>query len=465
MPPDAPRASMRPISFALRLTAWSLALFGLFRLPWVGAHVFLPATQLQAAAGAALLGPSIAADRGHARLQRRRRAGAVPRGDRRVPGGLAHARGRRGRRHRRDSRAQHRSASARSDARRRRPMVPRASRLRLAGRAHDRDRGDRLRVDARGGWASSAERNGVAPDRAQTRTAGSPFPLVFSVRFALVAVGCLVLFTLASPLYLESARVLALAVLVARAAAFLLRGVGVDATAAAGVLATPRGAFLVTQECIATPLIPVYVAAVLVYARERWRPRGVLDRRGRCRCSSPSASRGCSSSPCRRAWTARRRSSFTRSRRLPWSRRHGVRRRALAVRREAHATYRPRRRGPAGRRRCSCSCLARPYTRAILRFSRRPRRRSAGRAAVSARVPVRPVPRALGRGVRPERLDAVSRAARRCSRRSRSPSAPACSCSSSTPASPRWSATSAPGRSSAPALIIAAVINVAPARR
>ena len=45
-------------SFALRLAAWSLGLFGLFRLPWVGDHLFLPATQLQAAAGAALLGPS-----------------------------------------------------------------------------------------------------------------------------------------------------------------------------------------------------------------------------------------------------------------------------------------------------------------------------------------------------------------------------------------------------------------------
>lgn len=89
-------------------------------------------------------------------------------------------------------------------------------------------------------------------------------------RFALVAATCLLLFTLASPLYLESARVLALAGLVARAAAFLLRVLGVDAMATAGVLATPRGAFLVTQECISTPLIPVYLAAVLVYSRTWW---------------------------------------------------------------------------------------------------------------------------------------------------------------------------------------------------
>jgi hypothetical protein len=89
-------------------------------------------------------------------------------------------------------------------------------------------------------------------------------------RFALVTAGFLLLFTLAAPLYLESARVLVLAGLVARAAAFLLRILGVDATATARVLATPRGAFLVTQECISTPLIPVYLAAAVVYARTWW---------------------------------------------------------------------------------------------------------------------------------------------------------------------------------------------------
>jgi hypothetical protein len=89
-------------------------------------------------------------------------------------------------------------------------------------------------------------------------------------RFALVAAAFLLAFIFASPLYLESARVLAVADMVARAASFLLRGVGVDAVATAGLLTTPRGGFLVTQECIATPLIPVYLAAVLVYSRRWW---------------------------------------------------------------------------------------------------------------------------------------------------------------------------------------------------
>ena len=63
---------------------------------------------------------------------------------------------------------------------------------------------------------------------------------------------------------------LALAGFIARAAASILGGVGVSAHAAANVLWTPRGGFLVTQECISTPLIPVYLAAVCAYSTT-WR--------------------------------------------------------------------------------------------------------------------------------------------------------------------------------------------------
>ena len=53
---------------------------------------------------------------------------------------------------------------------------------------------------------------------------------------------------------------------------FILRGVGgslagVTAHAAANELWTPRGGFLVTQECISTPLIPIYFAAICSYSR------------------------------------------------------------------------------------------------------------------------------------------------------------------------------------------------------
>jgi exosortase/archaeosortase family protein len=98
-------------------------------------------------------------------------------------------------------------------------------------------------------------------------SAAAPQP---SRRFVLLTAAFLVLFVAASPLYLESRGVLALADLVARAAALILGAAGVSAHAAANVLWTPRGGFLVTQECIATPLIPVYAAAVCTYSTT-WR--------------------------------------------------------------------------------------------------------------------------------------------------------------------------------------------------
>lgn len=92
--------------------------------------------------------------------------------------------------------------------------------------------------------------------------------------FVLLIAAFLILFTAASPLYLESAGVLAVAAFIARAAASILRALGVQASAAGNVLSTARGQFLVTQECISTPLIPVYAAAVFAYCGT-WRRRGV----------------------------------------------------------------------------------------------------------------------------------------------------------------------------------------------
>jgi exosortase/archaeosortase family protein len=89
-------------------------------------------------------------------------------------------------------------------------------------------------------------------------------------RFVVLTVAYLAIFAAAAPLYLESARVLALAAFIARTAAALLGAVGVTAHAASNVLWTPRGGFLVTQECISTPLLPVYLAAICTYATT-WR--------------------------------------------------------------------------------------------------------------------------------------------------------------------------------------------------
>lgn len=91
-------------------------------------------------------------------------------------------------------------------------------------------------------------------------------------RFIVLAAVCLLLYTAASPLYLDSAAVLAVAAFVARSAAAALRVVGVEAHVVGAQLLTSRGGFAVTQECISTPLIPIYLAAVAAYA-STWRQR------------------------------------------------------------------------------------------------------------------------------------------------------------------------------------------------
>jgi exosortase/archaeosortase family protein len=91
-----------------------------------------------------------------------------------------------------------------------------------------------------------------------------------SRRFVTLTIVFVLAFFAASPLYLESPGVLALAGFIARAAAGILGLAGVQASATANTLWTSRGGFLVTQECISTPLIPLYLAAVIAYS-PTWR--------------------------------------------------------------------------------------------------------------------------------------------------------------------------------------------------
>lgn len=118
------------------------------------------------------------------------------------------------------------------------------------------------------GWMRFAEARRAVPSDPR-RVAGEPpsaRPAPYlSRQFVALAVGFLVVFTAVSPLYLQSAAVLALAGFITRAAATILTLLGVASSAAGNVLSTPRGAFLVTQECISTPLIPVYFAAAVAY--------------------------------------------------------------------------------------------------------------------------------------------------------------------------------------------------------
>lgn len=114
--------------------------------------------------------------------------------------------------------------------------------------------------------APIAEPQGERPGLPAT-TSPPPF---LSMRFIVLAAVFLVAFVAASPYYLENALVLKAAVLVAQASATVLRLWGIDATASEAVLRIPQGGFLVTQECLSTPLIPIYGAAVFAYAHG-WR--------------------------------------------------------------------------------------------------------------------------------------------------------------------------------------------------
>jgi exosortase/archaeosortase family protein len=118
------------------------------------------------------------------------------------------------------------------------------------------------------GWMSLAERSARYPTSPGTpRRLVTPAPAVWqpSRRFLLLTAAFLAVFAASAPLYLESPLVLILGGFIASAAAVILGAMGVTAAAAANVLSTSRGAFIVTQECISTPLIPVYLAAVCAY--------------------------------------------------------------------------------------------------------------------------------------------------------------------------------------------------------
>ena len=107
---------------------------------------------------------------------------------------------------------------------------------------------------------------GEAAPHAALAPAASPVHPLVTRRFIVLTGAFIVLFAAAAPFYLENGRLLAVAALVAQVAAASLHLFGVEASASGNVLSTARGAFAVTQECISTPLIPVYLAGVVAYS-------------------------------------------------------------------------------------------------------------------------------------------------------------------------------------------------------
>jgi len=273
--PTATARSRTPaVSFALRAVAWALGLFGLLRLPWVETHAVLPLTHLQGRLAVGLLGaPALPVDATLACSGTDALAlcvGAI----------LAYPAGWR-----------MRLAGAGCGV----TLVLALNTLRIGtlGRVaaspawfealHVYLWPAVLTLAIAGyvfGWMNRADRAQELDGRVRESvtqavpraTASSPTRL--TPRFIVLTAALLLLFTAAAPLYLESAGVLAVAAFIARLASAALHVVGVETRAAANVLWTPRGPFMVTQECISTPLIPVYVAAVLAYS-DTWR-RGAL---------------------------------------------------------------------------------------------------------------------------------------------------------------------------------------------
>ena len=91
----------------------------------------------------------------------------------------------------------------------------------------------------------------------------------------LTVVGTAAYFAAAGWVY-ESALLRTLGVWVAMTSAGILAALGVSATASGNIVTTTHGAFIVTQECIATPLIPVYVAGALAVPLARWQRGAAL---------------------------------------------------------------------------------------------------------------------------------------------------------------------------------------------
>ncbi|MEO8071297.1 MAG: hypothetical protein ABI652_07830 [Acidobacteriota bacterium] len=265
MPTATPRIATPAPRFALALLVWSLGLFGLLRLPWVATHLLLPMTRFQGVAAAWIFGPStlpvevtlacsgadalalcVAAVLAYPSPWRLRIAGAAV--------GMAGV------------------------------LTLNTIRIGTLGQASAWPRWfDALHVYI---WpailtlaitayvfrwmklADGVARDGVAGGEDHSRRGATPDA---RRRFLWLTLAFVLIFSIASPLYLESTSVLALAGIVAHAAARLLSGVGIAAQATDSVLWTARGGFLVTQECISTPLIPVYLAAAVVYSGTRLR--------------------------------------------------------------------------------------------------------------------------------------------------------------------------------------------------
>lgn len=254
------------IGFAVRALAWSLSLFGIVRLPWIDAEAVLPLTQLQGRAADAVFGASTHAVQVTSACSGVDAfalcAGAVlaypVTWSRRLAGvggavGLL--------------------------------LVTNVVRIATLGHAAGSPRlFDTLHVYVWPGvftlaiaayvftWMYVADGRPLYPGTGVHEAPIGVAPLDYSSRsrhFVCLGVVLLVVFIAFAPMSIDNRGVLAVAAFITATTAQLLAAFGLQAGATANVLWTAHGGFLVTPDCIVTPLIPVYCAAVIAYGR-RW---------------------------------------------------------------------------------------------------------------------------------------------------------------------------------------------------
>ena len=90
-------------------------------------------------------------------------------------------------------------------------------------------------------------------------------------RFLVLTAALVAAYFAAAPFFYGSDLVRVLAGWVARSGGAVLSAAGTETTVRGAGLLTPHGGFLVTQECVFTPLIPVYLAGVLAAPLVPWR--------------------------------------------------------------------------------------------------------------------------------------------------------------------------------------------------
>jgi len=250
---DSPPRRRSARGYVLRAVATGLGFFGLLRLPWVEAALVLPLTHLQgdvaaaafgtpaapisvtlACSGTEVIAMSLGAVLAYPVLWRSRMAGAVA-----IVAGI---------------------------------LVLNTLRIGTLGIAAGHPRWfDALHLYAWPALLTLATAGAVFwwMQRADRVTATTPTTtrLSPSWQFVGLALVLIALSAVAAPWYLQSATVAHIGTAIAGTSAVLLASAGAAVHATGEILWTTHGGYSVTADCVATPLLPVYLAAVWVYAR------------------------------------------------------------------------------------------------------------------------------------------------------------------------------------------------------